>query len=284
MDSITLIHPEETFTVPTLQTITKCSLFQNNPALLTAPYRVKSSVFLSIFREFVSELEGKTVNITETNLSELQLLCKEFGFDEFSTKLSKFFEFSNYSERRQLGNPFVGMRSISLKESIEFIVNGTKIELEIAEAAALFPAIREQLSVDGCGRKFYVKLRGIETSNIRSLELLLSGETISIGRSEGLLIGFLGNDKVERLLLNCWKTDNLTNLCELKKERCLDFKSIDVSIVSIVALDNLLLNERISIDSEDALLSDILKLGSSYRNLLRHIQLEFLSEAGLSPL
>jgi hypothetical protein len=34
-------------------------------------------------------------------------------------------------------------------------MNGTVIEIEIAEAIALFPAVREQLSVDGCGRKFF---------------------------------------------------------------------------------------------------------------------------------
>jgi hypothetical protein len=42
-----------------------------------------------------------------------------------------------------------------LKESIEFIVNGRVIELEIAESL-IFPAVREQLSVDGCGRKFFL--------------------------------------------------------------------------------------------------------------------------------
>jgi hypothetical protein len=51
-------------------------------------------------------------------------------------------------------------------------VNGTVIEIEIAEAAALFPSVREQLSVDECGRKFFVNLSGIEASDIRSLELL----------------------------------------------------------------------------------------------------------------
>jgi hypothetical protein len=79
------------------------------------------------------------------------------------------------------------VRSVFLKESIEFIVNGKVIEVELAEAAALFPTVREQLSVDGCGRKFSVNLSG-ETSDICSLELLLSGELISKGVSEGLLI------------------------------------------------------------------------------------------------
>jgi predicted RNase H-like nuclease (RuvC/YqgF family) len=78
MASVTLIHPEQTVTVPVVQAINKCSLFQNNPALLVAPYQVASSVNLSIFREFVSELEGKTVKITGASFTGLQRLCKGF--------------------------------------------------------------------------------------------------------------------------------------------------------------------------------------------------------------
>jgi hypothetical protein len=64
------------------------------------------------------------------------------------------------------------------------------IESEIAETASLFPRIREQLSVDGRARKFFfVNDSGIESADIGSLELLLSGEITS---KEGLLIGFFG--------------------------------------------------------------------------------------------
>jgi hypothetical protein len=147
----------------------------------------------------VKELEGNLMKITAINLRELQRLCDEFGFEKFSAKLSKFLDFSNFSEFRPFGSVFAGVRSVFLNESIEFIVNGKVIEVELAEAAALFPRVREQLSVDGCGRKFFVNLSGMETSDIRSLELLLSGESISKRVSEGLLIGFLGNADVERL-------------------------------------------------------------------------------------
>jgi hypothetical protein len=84
MTLVTLLHPEETFTIPTLQAMTKCSLFQNNPTLTVSPYRIQSSVSLSIFREFLSALEGNSINITDTNFTELQQLCNEFGFTEFS--------------------------------------------------------------------------------------------------------------------------------------------------------------------------------------------------------
>jgi hypothetical protein len=92
MSSVILVHLEETFTIPTLQVMAKCSLFQNNSSLLVSPYRVQSSVSLSIFREFISALEGNAINITDTNFTELQRLCKEFGFSELAPKLSKFSE------------------------------------------------------------------------------------------------------------------------------------------------------------------------------------------------
>jgi hypothetical protein len=90
MASVTLIHPEKTFTVPVVQATNKCSLFQHTPTLLTSPYRVQSSVTLSDFQDFLSALKGNAIKITDTNLTGLERLCGEFGFSEFAGKLSEF--------------------------------------------------------------------------------------------------------------------------------------------------------------------------------------------------
>jgi hypothetical protein len=58
------------------------------------------------------------------------------------------------------------------------------IESDFAEAAALFQAVREQLSVDGCSRKFYVKDNGMESTDIGPLHLLVSSEAITVKRSQ----------------------------------------------------------------------------------------------------
>jgi hypothetical protein len=50
--------------------------------------------------------------------------------------------------------------------------------------------------------------------------------------------------------------------------------------LSVETLYGLLLSESVSIESEDALLRFTLKLGRKYRDLLRHIQVGFLSEDG----
>jgi hypothetical protein len=183
MAVVTLLHPEETFTIPILQVINKCCLFQSNPRLLISPYRVQSPVSLSIFREFISALEGNAIEITDTNWRELDRLCKEFNFDEFAAKLSKFSQPSENSQGQQLGNSLSRVRSAHLTESFEFVAKGSVIERDVAEAAALFPAVREQLSVDGCARKFFIKDSGIKAADIHSSQLLFSGEAISIGRS-----------------------------------------------------------------------------------------------------
>jgi hypothetical protein len=281
MSSVTLLHPEETFTIPTLQAMMKCSLFQNNPTLLLSPYRVQSPVSLSIFREFLSALKGNAINITDTNFRELDRLCKEFGFDEFSRKLSTFCERSADSREQQMINSLSRMRNALLNESFQFVVKGIEIASDFAESL-IFPAVREQLSVDGCARKFFVKESEIEAADIRSLQLLVSGESIS--NVPTLLNCLLGNVNLELLFLDCSKADILKNQSELKKERRIDLKSVDVSILSVEALDSLLLNESVTVESEDSLLWFILNLGSEYRDLVRHIQLEFVSENGLSLL
>jgi hypothetical protein len=104
MTSVTLIHPEETMTISALQAITKCNLFERNPALTTSPYKVQSPVSLAIFRDFISALEGKTVKIANTSFTGLQQLCQEFGFDEFALQLSQLFQPTEDSLGRQIGH------------------------------------------------------------------------------------------------------------------------------------------------------------------------------------
>jgi uncharacterized small protein (DUF1192 family) len=100
MSSLRLVHPEEELTIPISKALSKCLLFQNTPSLSSSPYRLKSPISLSIFREFVSAIEGHPFTITLTNFSELQLLSSEFGFTELTAKISEFRLFEGISELR----------------------------------------------------------------------------------------------------------------------------------------------------------------------------------------
>jgi hypothetical protein len=199
-------------------------------------------------------------------------------------KDTKFCQPSEDSQEFQFGSRLAGVRSSLLSESFQFVVNGAVIESDFAEAAALFRGIREQLSVDGCSRKFFVQDSDIEAADILSLQFLLSGESIFMKRSQGLLNRFLGNETLELLFLGSSKSDIQKSLLDLVKERRIDLDFAGLSNLSFEALDTLLLSESVSMESEDALLRFILKLGPDSRDLLRHIQLVFLSEDGLSLL
>jgi hypothetical protein len=64
----------------------------------------------------------------------------------------------------------------------------------------------------------------------------------------------------------------------------IDFEPADLSASSVELLDNLRLSDSVSVGTEDGLWQFILKRGPSSRGLVRHIQIEFLSEGGLSLL
>jgi hypothetical protein len=56
-----------------------------------------------------------------------------------------------------------------------------------------------------------------------------------------------------------------------------DLNSIDLSSLSVEAVDEILTGNSCYIESEDELLSRLLALNSEYRQLLRHIEIRFLS-------
>jgi hypothetical protein len=88
--SVTLVHPEEQVPVAATRLIEKCTLFKTNPALVGAPYAVKSAIPIRVFREFLSALEGEAVEVTNANFGGLSLLSTEFGFDGLTAQLSAF--------------------------------------------------------------------------------------------------------------------------------------------------------------------------------------------------
>jgi hypothetical protein len=60
----------------------RCRRFENDPALLGRPYDVVSRVGVDSFRTFANAIGGAGVNITNQNVFDLYLLCREFIFGE----------------------------------------------------------------------------------------------------------------------------------------------------------------------------------------------------------
>jgi hypothetical protein len=180
---------------------------------------------------------------------------------------------------------FPGQISAStFRWSFAFVVNGAVIESDVAEAAALSPLVREQLSADACAREFVICDSEIGSPAIASLSRLLSGAAISVRRSEVLMSDHFGNAALESLLLGCSQAGIAATLSGTVTERRMDVESADLSILSFEALDDLLLTSSVIIENEDSLLQLFLHFGSGYRLLLRHIQLGFLSNEALSLL
>jgi hypothetical protein len=170
--------------------------------------------------------------------------------------------------------------------SFAFVVNAAVIESDLAEAVALSPFVREQLSAEACTREFVFSESSADSSAIAAFQSLLSGSAISVGRSERVLSGHFGNAPLESDLLGCSKAGIAPTLSWFVIERRADCDSADVSALSFEALDDLLLSAsvKIKIESEDELLRLFLNFGSGHRFLLKHVQLGFLSAEGSSLL
>jgi hypothetical protein len=225
---------------------------------------------------FVCALTGNAIEITNTNSSDLLKLSEELGF---TTLRSEIRSFPNNSREHHISDAFAQLQNSLLHDSFSFIINGAVINTEFAEAIALSPAVREQLSVDGCARKFI--LNDSRSQDLHSLQFLLSEQTISVSKSLESLARLLGNVDLERLFVNCSKMDIQATLSKFPLETFLDLESEEFSMLSVEVLDVLLLNGLISVQSEDALLRDILKLGPEYHELLKYIQIGFLSKEGV---
>jgi hypothetical protein len=90
MALLALVHPREQAHVSVVTLVTKCTLFQNKRTLLGAPYRVELPIPASVFRAFISALDGGAIDITSANWAPLSLRSDEFGFDSLSAALSAF--------------------------------------------------------------------------------------------------------------------------------------------------------------------------------------------------
>jgi hypothetical protein len=146
-------------------------------------------------------------------------VIRSVWFQRIDSKTFKVYTFLSISQKQETAALLSEVRNSLLSESFQFLVLGTVIETAIAETSAHFPSVREQLSFDGFARKFFVNNSGIEAPDIRSLQLLLSGERISVRRSHGFLSNLFGNVNIERTFLNCSKWDR-TNLSELMNPFC----------------------------------------------------------------
>jgi hypothetical protein len=85
-----LVHQQGSHEISVAHLITKCDLFKNNPVRVSSPYPVQSRVSFDDFRDFVTALEDKPIDINDSNFSGLSQLSHELGFQDLLIKLSTY--------------------------------------------------------------------------------------------------------------------------------------------------------------------------------------------------
>jgi hypothetical protein len=88
MAKVELVHSQGTSQVSVVHLITICDLFKNNPSFTLTPYQIQSEASLEDFQDFISALEGKSININDKNFPGLSQLSEEFGFQVFLMRIS----------------------------------------------------------------------------------------------------------------------------------------------------------------------------------------------------
>jgi hypothetical protein len=267
--AVTLVHPNARLQVPGKLLVNKCDLFGDDPGLAALPYHLKSQVSVSEFREFVSALEGTTVKVRNNNFRGLLQLSEEFCFRDLAAQLSQFRASEDFKKdaEAQTAIPMTEINHIGtlFTDRFMFTSENAIFECSVGHAIALSGAVHEQLSVDACARTFAMN----DISAVDSVRCLLSGNAVSMEGSRNGLGRQLNSPGLELALAG---TDRF------------DLDSVDLSIFSVEALDEILGLASFSIASEDALMERLVSLGDEYHPLLSRIDIRFLSPAGLADL
>jgi hypothetical protein len=116
MACVDLVHPGGTRQILGRALVNKCTLFETNMALLTAPYSVLSAVPLSAFDAFVTALDDGPIEITNANFRALSQLADEFGFGALAAQLSAFRASPAFSAALAIEAPEMDGRVAALEE------------------------------------------------------------------------------------------------------------------------------------------------------------------------
>jgi hypothetical protein len=248
--AMTLVHPNATVQVPVRLVVSKCDLFVDDPGLTAFPYHLKSRVSVNDFREFVSALEDRTVKVTKDNFRGLLHLSEEFRFRALAAHLSQFRASADFEKdtEAQIAIPMteINHNSTRFADRFKFTSENANFECSIGQAIALSPAVREQLSVDACARTFALN----DVRAVDSVRCLLSGGAVSVERSRNGLGRQLYSPFLELALAG---TDRF------------DLDSVDLSVFSVEALDEVLCRASLSIGREE------------YHPLLSRIEIRFVA-------
>jgi hypothetical protein len=265
MSFVTLLHPEQETRVAAAELAQKCGLFTDNPALLNAPYGLRSSVPVSLFWGFVSALVGCSLNITRANIRGLLNLRDEFDFETLRLGILDFIFGFDICERIRSVVHFDSADSwndFTIDCHNRAIVSGSGSGCW--GAGALCPGVALQLSVDACVRRFSVGDCDCDwmpsSSGMSLFEAVFSGSTPRLNganfESVCRFFWILGNWRVESVVGQLW-----------------GLSSNSISLLSVDALDAVLSAGSFDIDRCDLIFDALEKGGGACFCLLGHVGL-----------
>jgi hypothetical protein len=166
------------------------------------------------------------------------------------------------------------LHSANFGGGFTFVVNGRAADLSVSGAVAACPAVALQLSVDSCALRFTVDcddvsgcvvsfLGGVERAAV-GLDLTFPGDFDR--RPEPMGLRGLCDPVVERAFLSAEGSVGLP------------FPADSISLLSVDAVDSVLRDCGVCIESECSLFEIIVGLGSDYLPLLRHVRWDELSD------
>jgi uncharacterized coiled-coil protein SlyX len=130
MSTTKLILNGKSFKVQKHKLMATCDLFEQNTSLLDSPYHVRSVVSTSSFEQFLSALDSKAIDISNSNYRALCELCNEFVFSGLNPSLSAF-DLS---------------RLAAQLEHSELVTRVAKLEVERATQARVIGLLQSELS------------------------------------------------------------------------------------------------------------------------------------------
>jgi hypothetical protein len=178
-----------------------------------------------------------------------------------------------------------------------FIVNGEEYSVNLAEAFLLSPAVSDCFEKDPTRLEFEISDTRIDHNCFKELLQFIRGETVSVAgssrKSHVFLARHLENKTIERLFLRMQfqtasSSVTLNPRCgynDAPLDEPIDVSSMSLealSLLDITTLLNIFSSDELRIESEDWLMETIISLGSGYSRLLDCVQIEFLSEKGIS--
>jgi hypothetical protein len=195
-----------------------------------------------------------------------------------------------------------GLRATVGSEPFTFIINGTNIDSDLAEACFISPAAARALEEDKFVRKFLIADELVKAEDFAILQDLYDGQSIKIQKDQrkplALLCRRLGNSSLAHFLVGLFPTqapgvaevkETTITLAQVlaKSEQPAPSQGTSIEDLSLLAVDEvaaLLDQGKLNPENEDALLKLIHDLGDEYTQLYARIRVEALSPVGVASL